>query len=95
MGKKIDPHLVNLTYEAAYRSFWGKNTLRRFLKSCNTSATLLATWSADESKGEFLNRLFQILLKSEKGRNVLRKISVKLSEQKSFPDLHNYEDSIQ
>ena len=93
MGNNIDPHLVNFTYEAAFKSFWGKNALRRFLKSCNISAALLATWSSGESKGEFLNRLIQILLKSEKGQVVFNRIAVKLSELNTFPDLQNLNDS--
>jgi hypothetical protein len=55
--------------------------------------SFLASWSPDESKRSFLDRVFAELPKSDQGRSGLLKISVCLMEQKTFPDLDNWEDS--
>lgn len=93
MAIKITPHLVQLTYEAALKSFWRKESLRKFLRQSHVAESHLATWSPDESKREFLDRTFAALQRSEKGEAVIGQMAVFLAEQTTFPDLRNWEDA--
>lgn len=95
MAVPITPRLVELTYEAALKSFWRKKALRKFLRGCHVSETFLATWSAEESKRDFLDRLFERLQRSDKGKTVIFQMARYLSDQTTFPDLRNWEDSDQ
>lgn len=95
MAAKITPHLIHLSYEAALKSFWRKSALRQFLRECHISESFLATWSANESKRDFLDRAFEDLQKSDKGKAVIYQMAVFLAEQTTFPDLRNWEDSAQ
>lgn len=93
MKTRFTPYYIGLVYDAALKSFWRKNALRKFLRECGISERFLATWNEDERKRDFLDRLFNELLSSEKGRSALLVISEHLIEQRSFPDLQNWEDS--
>lgn len=93
MTIKITPHLVQLTYEAALKSFWRKESLRKFLRQSHVSESHLAAWSPDESKRDFLDRTFAALQRSEKGKTVIGQMAIFLAEQTTFPDLRNWEDS--
>lgn len=95
MAAKITPRLVQLTYEAALKSYWRKNTLRKFLRASHVSENFLATWSEDETKRDFLDRAFEKLQQSDKGKRAIFEMSKSLSEQTTFPDLRNWEDSEQ
>jgi hypothetical protein len=53
----------------------------------------LATWAADESKRDFLNRIFPVVEKHAYGSKVLTKMARSLAEQTSFPDLEGWEDA--
>jgi hypothetical protein len=93
MATRITPHLIQLTYEAALRSFWRKEALRKFVRECHVSSNFVATWAPNESKREFLDRLFENLQKSDRGKAVILQMAVFLADQTSFPDLRNWEDS--
>lgn len=93
MTIKITPHLVHLAYEAALRSFWRKESLRKFLRQAHVAEAHLATWSPDESKRDFLDRTFAALQRSDKGKAVIGEMAIFLAEQTTFPDLRNWEDS--
>jgi len=95
MRQKLAPHFVQLTQDACLKAFWRKRPLRNFLKQHNISDRKLASWYQDESKREFMERLFEDLLniKDHKGHNVILKIARSLAEMKHFPDLENWEDS--
>ena len=95
MATKFTHRLVELTYEAALKSFWRKTALRKFLLSAHVAAAHLNTWSVDESKREFLDRTFQKLQGSDRGKAVIFEMANALSEQTSFPDLRDWEDSEQ
>lgn len=95
MANKITPRLIELAYEGALRSFWRKESLRKFLRACHISEAHLATWAVDESKRDFLDRTFRKLQDSDKGKALIYQMAVSLSEQDSFPDLRNWEDSEQ
>lgn len=93
MTIKITPHLVHLAYEAALKSFWRKESLRKFLRQAHVAEAHLSTWSADESKRDFLDRTFAALQRSDKGKAVIGEMAIFLAEQTTFPDLRNWEDS--
>lgn len=95
MAAKITPKLIELTYEAALKSYWRKNALRKFLRASYVSESFLATWAEAESKRDFLDRMFLTLQKSDKGKAVIYQMARNLSEQRTFPDLRNWEDSDQ
>lgn len=93
MAIKVTPHLVQLAYEAALKSFWRKESLRKFLRQSNVAESHLAAWSPDESKRDFLDRTFAALQRSENGKIVIGEMAIFLAEQTTFPDLRNWEDS--
>ncbi len=93
MAARITPRLIELTYEAALKSFWRKEALRKFLRASHLAEEFVATWASDESKRDFLDRAFQNLQASDRGKAVIFEIARFLSEQTTFPDLRNWEDS--
>lgn len=92
MSQSLPSHFIDLVRDALLKSFWRKPTLRQFLSRHRVKDTFLATWTAEETKRDFLVRLFPKLEKTEDGRLVIRKIAVSLSEQIAFPDLMGWED---
>ncbi len=95
MAAKITPRLIELAYEAALKSYWRRNALRKFLLASHVADSFLATWSDDESKRDLLDRLFPKLQASDRGKAVIFQMARSLSEQTTFPDLRNWEDSDQ
>lgn len=95
MAAKITPRLIELAYEATLKSFWRKEALRKFLRASRVAEEFMATWASDESKREFLDRVFEKLQASDQGKAVIFEIARFLSEQTTFPDLRNWEDSAQ
>jgi hypothetical protein len=93
MAAKITPHLIDLTYEAALKSYWRKGALRKFLLASHLTELFLATWTPEESKRNFLDRVFHRLQASDRGKAVIFEMARNLSEQTAFPDLRNTEDS--
>ncbi len=89
----ITPHLIDLVFDAALKSFWRKSALRKFLRNCGIPDNLIATWAGDETKRDFLERIFIELPLNEDGKTLIGKMAKSLAEQKSFPDLLNWEDS--
>lgn len=95
MAAKITPRLIELTYEAALKSFWRREALRKFLRSSHVAESHIATWSDDQSKRDFLDVTFQKLQTTDRGKAVIFDMARALSEQSTFPDLRNWEDSDQ
>lgn len=95
MAAKITPRLIELTYEAALKSFWRRGALRKFLRASHVADSFLATWAQEESKRDILDRLFQELQSSDRGKSVIFEMARFLSEQTTFPDLREWEDSTQ
>ncbi len=93
MKSRLTPYYISLIYEACLKSFWRRIALRNFLRECKISENFLATWSEDETKRNFLDRLFEKLPRTDNGRLALHKIAKFLMEQRSFPDLKNWEDT--
>lgn len=95
MAAKITPRLIELTYESVLKSFWRRKALQKFLLASHVAEKFVATWAADESKRDLLDRMFPRLQTSDRGRAVIFQIARNLSEQTTFPDLRNWEDSDQ
>lgn len=95
MAVKITPRFVELTYEAALKSYWRKAALRKFLLASHIAEAHIATWATEESKRDFLDRTFSSLQKNDKGKAVIFEMANALSELTTFPDLRNWEDSDQ
>ena len=93
LASKITPRLIELTYEAALKTYWRKNALRKFLRASHVAESFISSWASEESKREFLDRLFQKLQATDKGKAVIFQMAKSLSEQRTFPDLRNWEDS--
>jgi hypothetical protein len=89
----ITPYFVQLVYEAALKSFWRKSALRKFLRQSSVKESFLATWGSEESKRDFLDRLFEKLQATPAGQKALLQMAHHLAEQKTFPDLESWEDS--
>jgi hypothetical protein len=87
--------MIELTYEATLKSYWRRNALRKFLMASNVTDKFVAAWSDDESKRDLLDRLFQKLQTTDRGKAVIFQMARSLSEQSTFPDLRNWEDSQQ
>src|SRR5687767_14154687 len=71
MAARITHHLIELTYEAALRSYWRKEALRKFLCASHLTEAFLATWAPEESKRNFLDRVFHQLQRSDRGKAVI------------------------
>ncbi len=95
MKTRLTPYYIELVYDACLKSFWRKRALAKFLRQCNVSSSFINSWGPGETKRDFLDRLFAELMKTDQGKRGLVKIAICLMEQKSFPDLQNWEDSAQ
>lgn len=93
MISRLTPVLISLIYDAVLKSYWRKKPLREFLSECGIQREFLSTWSADETKRLFLDRLFEDLRNTNDGRRKMLEMGQHLSEQDVFPDLHGWEES--
>ncbi len=95
MDKKLTPHFIDLTMDACLKAFWRREALRRFLLQHSIKETALATWHEDESKRQFLQRLFGRLVarKDLVGHRAILSMARSLTEMDSFPDLDGWADS--
>lgn len=89
----MPPHYLQLVWEATHKSYWRRQALHEFLRRCGVMESFLATWTYDESKRDFLNRLFPKLEASDPGIRVINAMADALAEQKVFPDLDGWEES--
>jgi len=95
MKTRLTPYYINLVYDACLKSFWRKNALAKFLRQCGVAEAFITSWGPEESKRDFLDRLFAELPKTDKGRSGLLRMATFLIDQESFPDLQGWEDSAQ
>jgi hypothetical protein len=91
MKTRFTPHLVDLTFDAALRSFWRKNALSKFLAQSDIAN--LPAWLPEESKRDYLNRVFEHLGASDRGKAKILHLAQFLAEQRAFPDLQGWEDT--
>lgn len=95
MKTRLTPYYVNLVYDACLKSFWRKRALSKFLRQCGIAENFINNWGPEESKRDFLDRLFAELPKTDRGRSGLVRMAGFLMDQESFPDLEGWEDSSQ
>ncbi len=93
MPDQLPPHYVQLVWEATHKSFWRRQALHSFLRRCGIEEPFLATWTQEESKRDFLNRLFPRLESSEAGIRRINALADSLVEQRTFPDLEGWDES--
>lgn len=91
--REITAHHKDLIYSALLASFWRKRALAKFLRSSGISSSFVGSWHPDETKRDFLDRLFERLCSTDKGSAVLRQLGRELAEQGTFPDLQGWEDT--
>ena len=85
--------LAELTFDAILKVFNRKKTFTRFLRSMGVKDSVLASFDPNETKREFLERLFPKMQNTDNGKKVILKMALEISEFKEFPDLKGYEDS--
>jgi hypothetical protein len=61
MASRLSPHFIELVYDVLLKSFWRKKALRNFLRRSHVSENFLGTLSDEESKRDWLDRLFKRL----------------------------------
>lgn len=93
MAKRLSASFVTLVYEATLRSFWRRPALSRFLRQSGIAQSFISGWGSQESKRQFLDRLFAKLPDQPKGQELILAIARDLAHQESFPDLAGWEDS--
>ena len=91
MKTRFTPHLFDLTFDAALRSFWRKRALSTFLRGCEIKG--LPAWGPDESKRDYLSRVFDDLRSTDQGRGKILQLAQFLADQTAFPDLQGWEDT--
>lgn len=95
MKTRLTPYYIELVYDTCLKSFWRKRALTKFLRQCSIAESFLVSWAPGESKRDLLDRLFEKLTRTDKGRAALVKMAKYLMDQRTFPDLQNWEDSEQ
>ena len=90
---RLPPHYVQLVWEAAHKSFWRRQALYDFLRRCGISEQTLATWTQEETKRDFLNRLFPRLESVDGGVRSINAMADALVEQRNFPDLDGWDEA--
>jgi len=76
MIARLLPHFLDLVYDALLKSFWYKNSLRNFLRRSGIPSSLLSDFSDEESKREWLDRIFPKLEESEQGQHFCQRRSL-------------------
>lgn len=93
MSEPLPPHFLDLVADALLRSFWRKRALRTFLSRIGIKDTFLSTWHEDETKRDFVYRMFPRLERSDAGRRTVQEMARALADQTAFPDLEGWEDT--
>jgi hypothetical protein len=93
MARRLAASFVALVYETTLKSFWRRTALSRFLRQAGVAQSFIDSWPAEESKRQFLDRLFARLPDQPKGQGLILAMARDLAGQESFPDLVGWEDS--
>jgi hypothetical protein len=91
LAAKLNKYLIDLTYEAALKSFWRHAALKKFLLSVGVTNNIEQT--SDVTKRELLDCVFFNLQKTDKGKGIIFQMALALSEYLTFPDLRGFEGS--
>lgn len=91
---QLPPHYLELVADAALKSYWRHQALRTFVRRLGVKESFIATWAKEESKRDFLNRLFPKLEESgDAGVRLIHRMADALVQQTAFPDLEGWEDT--
>jgi hypothetical protein len=93
VAKRLAASFANLVHEATLKSYWRRKSLWRFLRQAGVAESFLATWNEEESKRDFLDRLFAKLPDQAGGQERILSLARDLAQQEAFPDLQGWEDS--
>jgi hypothetical protein len=93
VAKRLAASFANLVHEATLKSYWRRKSLWRFLRQAGVAESFLATWNEEESKRDFLDRLFAKLPDQPGGQERILSLARDLAQQEAFPDLRGWEDS--
>lgn len=93
MAEPLPSHFLDLVADALLRSFWRKRALRRFLGRMAIKEAFLATWHEEETKRDFVYRMFPMLERTDAGRRAVQTMARALADQTAFPDLDGWEDT--
>ena len=93
MATALSPHFIELVQDALLKSYWTKKALRSFLRRSHIAETFLSQLPYEETKRDWLDRLFPKLEESGRGQALIQQMARSLADQSSFPDLANWEDS--
>jgi len=92
---KLPPHYLDLVADASLKSFWRRRALHTFLRRAGIRESFLSTWAPEETKRDFLYRLFLEVESHPQGELVINRMADSLVDQSGFPDLEGWEDSVQ
>lgn len=92
--KRLSGEFYELVRNACLKSFWYKDSLKHFLRCNGVSRSFLASWLVDESKAQFLSRLFENLEGSNKEcvQQAVLSMAQELSVKSSFLDWEKQPD---
>ncbi|MFM7469535.1 MAG: hypothetical protein ACKO37_08565 [Vampirovibrionales bacterium] len=96
---QVSSNFVELTKDAALKSFWRKSSLKLFLQNYDIPHNHLSSWDtsphSQETKSQYLDRLFGYLItrSDNQGNRIIVSMAKDLSEKTAFPDLQNLDDS--
>lgn len=93
VAARLPAHYLDLVTDALLKVYWYKGSLRKTLRRVGVSESFLATWAQEETKRDFLDRLLPELEGSEAGHRLIHRLADSLTQQTSFPDLQQLEDS--
>ncbi|MFN5530266.1 MAG: hypothetical protein ACK5F7_06815 [Planctomycetaceae bacterium] len=82
-----------MVQDALLKSFWTKGALLKFLRRSSVSDKFLSQLSRDDTKRDWLDRLFPVLEADERGQSLIQQMARSLADQTTFPDLMNWENS--
>ena len=93
MPQRLPPHYISLVTDTALKVYWYKGSFRTFLRGSGMSEAIITSWAADESKRDFMARLFAQIQNSDSGFRIINAMADALLDQTSYPDLEKLEDS--
>ena len=93
VAQRLSSHYLELLTDALLKVYWYRNTFGNSLRRCGVSQNFLSSWTQEESKRDFLDRLIPKLEESDGGIGVINRLAETILEQATFPDLEKREDS--
>jgi hypothetical protein len=93
VAQRLSSHYLELLTDALLKVYWYRKTFGNALRRCGVSQNFLSSWTQEESKRDFLDRLIPKLEESDGGIRAINRLADTVLEQSTFPDLEKREDS--